>query len=243
MSDQPIKKQRRALARSKPDGSSDYEVGYAKPPNETRFKPGQSGNPHGRPKGRKNKKPALNEERLKDIILEEAYRDIKVNDGDQQVSVPMAQAVVRSLAVNAAKGNTHAQRLFAEMLTTTENSRMQLHNEWLETSIEYKVSWERELERRKQLGITGPEPLPHPDDIIVDFRNNDIEIIGPMSKEEEADWEFLRERKAKIQQEIVEVQGYIEDPKWAHTQDVFQKALKKRRKELDLIEQFYPYLG
>jgi hypothetical protein len=32
----------------------DYEVGYGKPPKHTRFKPGQSGNPKGRPKGTRN---------------------------------------------------------------------------------------------------------------------------------------------------------------------------------------------
>jgi len=30
---------------------SDYEIGRGKPPMHTRFKPGQSGNPKGRPKG------------------------------------------------------------------------------------------------------------------------------------------------------------------------------------------------
>ena len=39
-----------------------YDVGYGKPPASTRFKPGQSGNPKGRPKGANNKKPKLNEE-------------------------------------------------------------------------------------------------------------------------------------------------------------------------------------
>jgi hypothetical protein len=30
--------------------NNDYEVGYRRPPKHTRFKPGQSGNPLGRPK-------------------------------------------------------------------------------------------------------------------------------------------------------------------------------------------------
>lgn len=82
-----------------------YEVGYASPPEASRFRKGKSGNPRGRPKGAKNKTPPLNAERMKTILMEEAYREITVRDGDRNVSVPMAQAIVRSMAVNAAKGD------------------------------------------------------------------------------------------------------------------------------------------
>lgn len=101
---------------------TDYEVGYGKPPAATRFAPGKSGNPKGRPRGSKSrpKPPALNEERMKSILMQEAYRTIKVNESAGQVSIPMAQAVIRSLAVNAVKGNQRAQRLFTQLLSTTE---------------------------------------------------------------------------------------------------------------------------
>ena len=35
-------------------GGHGYDVGYGRPPKHTRFKPGQSGNPNGRPKGVRN---------------------------------------------------------------------------------------------------------------------------------------------------------------------------------------------
>ena len=67
-------------------------------------------------------------ERLKEIVLEEAYCTISVRDALRDVKVPMAQAVIRALAVNAAKGQQRAQRLFTELLTTTEREVRRLHD-------------------------------------------------------------------------------------------------------------------
>jgi hypothetical protein len=192
--------------------STSYEVGYGKPPASTRFKAGRSGNPHGRPKGAKNKRPRLNEERLKDIILDEAYRTITVNDGEKKISVPIAQAIVRSLAVNAAKGQHRSQQLFTELLMLTESANRRLHNEYLETIIEYKVEWEKELERRAKYGVVGPEPIPHPDDIVIDLRTGEATVRGPWTKEEKVVWEQLRKRLDDCNEEIRELKKLAADP-------------------------------
>lgn len=180
-----------------------YEVGYARPPEATRFKPGTSGNPRGRPKGSRNKLPALNEERMKAIILEEAYRTIKVRDGEKNVSVPIARAVLRSLSVNAVKGQHRSQRLFAELLAAVETSRKAMHDDWLNTAMEYKIGWEEELLRRRVLGITHlPDPLPHPDHVLIDLNAGTARIIGPATREEKARWDDMIARKAEFEENL-----------------------------------------
>lgn len=179
-----------------------YEVGYGKPPAGTRFCKGQSGNPKGRPKGARNRLPAMNEERLKSIVIAEAYRGIKVNDGDRQVTMSMAEAILRSMALKAAKGDHRSQKLFSDLLRRTEIALKAQHDDWLEKAFEYKVEWERELERRQRLGIVAAEPLPHPDDLEIDMNTGSVVLRGPFTKEQQATWIWLAERRDACDEEI-----------------------------------------
>jgi hypothetical protein len=168
-----------------------YDVGYGKPPKETQFVTGQSGNPNGRPKGAKTKRPKAYEEKLKNIIYEEAYREITVQDSNGPISIPMAQAVARSLSVSAAKGNQRSQKLFLEMLSTVENGDFALHCENLEVWLNYKQNWAAELERRESLGITGKDPLPHPDHVNIDWKTGEVIVWGPATSEEKKTFDVL----------------------------------------------------
>jgi hypothetical protein len=95
------------------------------------------------------------------------------------------------MAVNAARGQHRAQRLFAELLTTTESANNTLYREYFGTALDYRKYWQGEIARCKALGLEIPSPVPHPEDISVDMATGTIVIKGPMTPEEKVSWDRL----------------------------------------------------
>ena len=70
----------------------------------------------------------MNGERAEMVFTDPPYRTVSINDPNGAISMSMAQAVIRSLAVNAAKGKQRAQRLFTELVTATERDNKRRHS-------------------------------------------------------------------------------------------------------------------
>lgn len=149
----------------------------------------------------------------------------------------MAQAVVRMLAVNAAKGQHRAQRLFAEMLSTTERQNKALADEWLQTAINYKVEWDEELQRRAALGITDlPDPLPHPDQVIIDMNTGMARVQGPMTKEDLAQLEHWTKRRDVWAGEVSGLTEALSSEIDERIREIMQVDLEHARKMVETIE-------
>ena len=74
-----------------------YGVGYGKPPGQ--FKPGQSGNPKGRPKGAKN---------LKTVFEEELQAKVPIKEEGKRKKVTKQEAMVKALMLKAMQGDIKA---------------------------------------------------------------------------------------------------------------------------------------
>ena len=165
---------------------------------------------------------------MKSILIEEAYGAIKVRDGSREVTITMIRAVVRSMALAAVKGQARSQRMFTALLQATEKERKAEHDLTLETAIEYKTEWEDELERRTALGIVGRDPIPHPDDVIINVKTGEVHITGPVTKQEKVKWDRLRDRKHECLVEICELKELhkeMPDNKFIQSEIEFEQQL------------------
>jgi hypothetical protein len=90
-------------------------VGYKKPPKHTQFKPGQSGNPKGRPTGTKN---------LATDLEEELSQKITVTEGGKQQETTKQRAMLKSLFAKALKGDTRAAGVLINLIIGLEQSRV-----------------------------------------------------------------------------------------------------------------------
>jgi hypothetical protein len=89
----------------------DYEVGYGKPPQHTRFTKGQSGNPRGRPAGAKNFATLLKEALNEPVIVTD-------NGGRRKVS--KRQAIITQLVNRSAAADFRAIKILLDIVRDIE---------------------------------------------------------------------------------------------------------------------------
>ena len=95
------------------DKKGDYEVGYGKPPRNTRFKKGQSGNPRGRAPGVKN---------LKTLLIDTLNEPVVVTENGGRRTISKRQAIIKQLVNQSAKADLRATKILLDILQEIERT-------------------------------------------------------------------------------------------------------------------------
>jgi len=117
----------------KDHASASYEVGYGRPPKETRFQPGRSGNRLGRPK-----KPKSIQERFE----RELARKVAVREDGRVRKIMKIDLWVRRIIADAIKSDHRASRILIEMRSTSDD---EIAHGIAEQTIEELTAEDREI--------------------------------------------------------------------------------------------------
>ena len=194
---------------SQSDGKP-YAVGYRRPPKQHQFEKGRSGNPRGRPKkmvdqaaGQTVTLPGLH-----DLVLEEALRKVPLREGDKTIELTVIRAAVRSLGLSAMKGDRRSQLAFKDLFDTAQAQVYEERLRQLTTAAEYKGEWQAVFDRCDREGRSRPDVLPHPDDVIIDWKAGEVFLVGPWDAHHRHEWNDARSEREDCIAEIASLKRY-----------------------------------
>lgn len=145
----------------------DYQVGYGRPPRETRFAKGKSGNPKGRPKGSRN---------LWTLFIKNANELVEVKEGNRYFRKTRLEVVVLQMLNQAGRGEAAARRDCLGVAKAILQSDLSPEQQFTTRETEQKLVkgfWARQLRMNKTVlpELTVPSSSRQDEDDVEDICN------------------------------------------------------------------------
>lgn len=168
----------------------DYPIGYGRPPRDTRFPKGHSGNYGGRPpKDPPKVADSLEETELEAILQKLLSRKFVVKDGASSKTISGKEALLHAQFQSAIKGNQFALRhMISATAQLEERDRLRVEakanreRERFTTMVKWKALRVQEWEKAEREDREPEEVWPHPDDILIDEKSQTYRIRGPLDE-------------------------------------------------------------
>ena len=120
---------------------SDDEVGYGRPPPEHRFRPGQSGNPKGRPRG-------ANSEAT--ILQQLLQRKIVVHQNGRARKITVLEAILLRFTEDSLKGNTKSAAFLLNRHAGSTRDMPQVNEELSQDDHEILEAFARRIQQSER---------------------------------------------------------------------------------------------
>jgi hypothetical protein len=114
-------------------------VGYGRPPQAHQFKPGESGNPKGRPKGAKNEST---------ILRELFQRKIESRSGGRSRKITVLEGILLRITEDSLKGNTKSAAFLLNRYAAMVSGELQ-HQDLSEDDREVLEAFAQRIETRR----------------------------------------------------------------------------------------------
>ena len=84
------------------------------------------------------------------------------------------------------------------------------------------------------------EPLPHPDDIILDMNTGRVVFKWPITKEDKAAWDDLRDRKRIFLNAIADGEAELDNNPDPEDKEIILEDIEQARRCLEIISKAIP---
>ena len=118
------------------------------------------------------------------------------------------RASTRAMSVKSAKGDVKAYKTLADMQQRIDRRKQSEWDKLVSTALNYVEEASMELNYRRRSGIKGPEIVPHPDDIRINFTERLVYLSGPYTMKQKMAQDFFVSAWPAIERDLVDLPLY-----------------------------------